>query len=120
MNTLKRNLSRERIKITFTGSGMPSFSNYNFDSNSTENTNQNERDSHPERLKRVSSSSSISSGSKLFLNFYFILHQITSLSLSFFFLAELLFLISIFLQIDCDLNEKIACFGCYSTYMCDC
>ncbi|XP_065210456.1 regulatory-associated protein of mTOR isoform X2 [Planococcus citri] len=57
MSALKRNLSRERIKITFTGYGIENI-------NQVDGTNnQLDRDTYPERLKRVSSSSSISSGS---------------------------------------------------------
>lgn len=59
MNTLKRNLSRERIKITFTGYGIENINQVDV------TTNLLDRDTYPERLKRVSSSSSISSGSKL-------------------------------------------------------
>lgn len=62
MSTLKRNLSRERIKSTFTAS-LTSAGHNNTDINALDH-NQMEREMNSERLKRVSSSSSISSTSK--------------------------------------------------------
>lgn len=58
MTTLKRNLSREKIKNSSPG-------HYSLEVNVFDNVNQSEKEIHPERLKRVSSSSSINSNCKL-------------------------------------------------------
>ncbi len=68
MNTLKRNLSREKIRnaisnsTTFTSPG-----NCSVDVNVFDTSGQPEKEISTERLKRVSSSSSLSSNSKHFI-----------------------------------------------------
>lgn len=64
MNTLRRNLSRERIKYSITNPTLPSLVGSGGDANAFDNSSQTDKEIPTTRLTRVSSSSSISSSSK--------------------------------------------------------